>query len=184
MKLRIQVIFTFSVGKFGCHIWLKIKKHYIADMVKQLLRTCFVVDTCKAKKNMFGLRNGGGKLFFTIRAEANFFFLINFNWNILINRCKKTKGSHTHFTNLEYNIPTENFFAFLACLEFFSYFWEFPGLPEKFLGISETIFGIPEGISWNPQSDLQKKSLKKKSFRLAEAGFSDYITQTEQLFWA
>ena len=43
-------------------------------MVKQLLRTCFVVDTCKAKKNMFGLRNGGGKLFFTIRAEANFFF--------------------------------------------------------------------------------------------------------------
>ena len=32
-------------------------------------------------------------------------------------------------------------------------------------------------------SDFRKKKFKKKSFRLAEAGFSDFVTQTKQLFF-
>ena len=71
-------MFTFSLSKVGHHIWPKIKKHNIAGMVEQLLRTCL----------------------------------------------------------------------------------------------------------WNPHSELRKKRLQKKFFRLAEAGFSDFATQTKQLFLA
>ena len=75
-------------------------------------------------------------------------FLINSNWNILINLWKTTKGSHTHFTNLACNIPTENFFAFLVCLELFLLFFGIPGPSREFFGNSRKILGIPEGIPW------------------------------------
>ena len=94
------------------------------------------------------------KVLLCVTAEANFFLplgrrqfflLIDFNWNILINWRKTTKGSHTHFTNLVCNIPNQIFFPCLARSEFFLLF-----------------LGIPEGIPWNPHSDIRKKSLKKK----------------------
>ena len=39
---------------------------------------------------------------------------------------------------------------FLAPYDFFSYFWEFPGIPENFFLNSRFFFRIPEEIPWNP----------------------------------
>ena len=118
--------------------------------------------------------------FFTIRAEANFFFLIYINWNILINWWKITNVSHTHFTNLAYNIPSQTFLPFWPTQNSFSYFWEFPRIflviPEKFWEFPREFHGIPIQI-------LEKKKFEKKSFRLAEAGFSDFVTQTKHIIF-